>query len=138
MKKPLMKKPVGPSKLGHGFGTDWNNQGIGTLAVVVCEICGTKHPKLDDSETSRTISRFMDYQVVEECCGGIIDHVYLELGREFAIAFLEEFADNPGDSRFYMLRCTLVDTSKKAQQNLAEVSGQVAEISEAAVALDKP
>jgi hypothetical protein len=135
MKKPLMKKPVGPSKLGHGFGTDWNNQSRGTTGAVVCEICGTKHPEIDDSEPTRTISRFMGYQVVEECCGAVIDHVYRELGEEFAIAFIEEFANNPADFKYHILLVTIKEAMKKAAKKLDEVSGQVAEISEAVQAI---
>ena len=129
MKKPLLKKPLGSSKLGHGFGTDWNNQSRGTTGAVICEICGTRHSEINDSEPTRTISRFLDYQVVEECCGAIIDHAYRELGKQFAIAFVEELAENPGDIRFFSFRSVLQDAVKKAAKNLAEVSAQVAEIS---------
>lgn len=132
MKKPLLKKPLGPSKLGHGFGTDWNNQSIGTTGAVVCEICGTEHPEIDDSEISRTISRFLDYQVVEECCGAILDRVYRESGEQFAIAFVEEFADNPADSKYHILLVVIKKAMEKAQKKLAEASETVAEISEVA------
>lgn len=130
-KKPLFGKPVGPSELGKGFGTCWNNQD-GTTRAVVCEICGTKHVELDENEISRTISRFMDYQVVEECCGAVIDHVYRELGEEFAIAFIEEFADNPADFKYHILLVTIKNAMKKTAKKLAEVSEEVAEISEVA------
>jgi len=131
MKKPLVKEPLGSSKLGHGFGTDWNNRGIGTLAAVTCEICGTQHPELDQNEGSRTISAFLDYQVVEECCGAIIDRVYQESGEQFAIAFIEEFANNPTASEFYILLETIKGAMKKAREKLAEVGDQVGEISRA-------
>jgi hypothetical protein len=131
MKRPLLKKPLGPSKLGHGFGTDWNNQSMGTTGAVVCEICGTKHPEINDSEPTRTISRFLDHQVVEECCGAIIDYVYRELGEAFVIAFFEEFAEDPGNIRFFTFRSALQDAVKEAAKKLAEVSTEVAEISEA-------
>ena len=122
MKKPLAKKPFGPSKLGHGFGTDWNNQSMGTTGAVVCEICGTKHPEIDDSEPTRTISRFLDLQVVEECCGAIIDHAYRELGEQFAIAFVEELAENPTNYHFSLFLSCLKDTMKKVAKKLVEVA----------------
>jgi hypothetical protein len=69
--------------------------------------------------------------VVEDCCGAVLDIVYRESGREFAEAFLEEFADNPADVRFYTFRSALQDAVKKAAKNLAETSAAVAEISAA-------
>jgi hypothetical protein len=132
MSKPLLKKPLGPSKLGRGFGTDWNNRGTGTLAAVVCEICGTEHAELDESETSRTISNFLGYQIVEECCGAILDAVYRESGEQFAIAFIEEFSDNPADFKYHILLEVIKKAMKKAAKKLAEVSETVAEISASA------
>ena len=137
MKKPLMKKPVGPSELGHGFGTDWNNQGIGSLRAVTCEICGTEHPEIEESETSRTISRFLGYQVVEECCGAIIDYVYRELGEVFAIAIIEEFANDPSASKFYILLETIKGAMKEAAKKLAEASEQVGEISKTIASISR-
>jgi|GEM_PF-2488146 len=131
LKKPLMREPVGPSKLGHGFGTYWNNQGGGTTRAVVCEICGTLHPGLHENEISRTISNFLDYQVVEECCGAIIDFVYEELGENFAIAFVEDLAKNPTDFRFHLFLSIAKRAMKEAKKALAETGETVAEISEA-------
>jgi len=123
MKKPLAKKPIGASE--HG----WNTIQIGTDGPVQCEICGVVHP--ENREQSYHLSEFLGFQVVDQCCGSIIDRVYRELGKVFAFAFMEEFAENPGDIRFYTLRCVLNDALKKAAKKLAEVSRQVAEISEA-------
>ena len=128
-KKPMSKKPMGASQRG------WNTEQIGTDGPVLCEICGTVHP--ENREQSYYLSEFLGYQVVDDCCGIIIDRAYQGLGKDFAIALIEEFVDNPGDIRFYTLRCALVDTMQKAQKNLAKVSGQVVEISEAAEALGK-
>jgi|WetSurMetagenome_2_1015567.scaffolds.fasta_scaffold229461_2 hypothetical protein len=130
MRKPLVKKSMGAGK--HG----WNTQQIGTDGPVRCEICGTDHP--ENREQSYYLSDFLGYRVVDHCCGKIIDLAYLGLGKVFALAFLKEFADDPGGSRFYIFLNCLKDAMKTAEKKLAEVSGQVAEISKVAGALGKP
>lgn len=127
--KKAGKRPLSPNPMGAGE-RGWNTLGVSTDGPVRCEICGTNYP--ENREQSYYLSELLGFQVVDHCCGGIIDSVYLELGKVFTIAYLEEFAENPSDSRFFTLRYTLVDLMKKAKQRLAEVSDQVAEISEAA------
>jgi len=109
---PLVKKPMGPSKLGRSFGTNWNNWSFGTDGPVLCEICGTNHPMR--KEDSYIVSKFLGCQVVEECCGAILDMLYKESGEEFTEAFLEEFAKNPTSPRFSMLLTTLYEVCTKA------------------------
>lgn len=128
MRKPLVKKPMGASK--HG----WNSLQIGTDGPVRCEICGTDHP--ENRDQSYHLSELLGFQVVDQCCGSIIDRAYLELRKVFTLAFLEEFAENPGDNRFYTLRHNLIDVVEKAQKNLAEVGNQVGEISRAMNTID--
>ena len=119
----LSNKPLGPSKLGNGFGTNWNNSSWGTDGPILCEICGTNHPK----RTNETyiISKFLGYQVVEECCGAIIDRVYEESGEEFAIKFLEEFGENPTSPRFHILLATLNKVCIQAQKIALETAKQM-------------
>lgn len=122
--KPLLKKPAGPSK------KRWNNCSWGSDGPILCEVCGTSHP--EDRDQNYIVSKFLGRQLVEDCCGALLDIVYGESGREFAEAFLEEFAENPTDSRFYTFRLALQEAMAKAAEKLAEVGKQVAEISAAA------
>jgi len=71
------------------------------------------------------MSRFLGLQVVEECCGVILDRVYRESGEEFVLAFLREFAENPAASRFFVLRRVLVDKLEKAAKILDKVAAEV-------------
>ncbi|OIO47426.1 MAG: hypothetical protein AUJ32_02900 [Parcubacteria group bacterium CG1_02_40_82] len=64
-------------------------------------------------------------QVVEECCGAILDRVYRESGEEFAIAFLEEFAKSPTSPRFSILLMTLNQVCIKAQKVALETAKQL-------------
>jgi hypothetical protein len=127
MPKPLVDKPVGPSKGGEGF---WNNQRYGTTHAVTCEICGTNYPERDTDDESYTISTFLGMQVVEECCGAIIDRVYQESGEEFAIAFLEEFAKSPTDPRFGIFLMVLKSTISTAEKMTLEVMAEVSEMND--------
>jgi len=120
---PLVKKPLGVSKLGGYGGTFWNNSNWGACGPITCEICGTVHPEQGD-ETYQ-MSRFLGLQVVEECCGVILDRVYRESGEEFVLAFLREFAENPAASRFFVLRRVLVDKLEKAAKILDKVAAEV-------------
>ncbi|OGZ34268.1 MAG: hypothetical protein A2Y98_00160 [Candidatus Portnoybacteria bacterium RBG_19FT_COMBO_36_7] len=123
MAGPLLEKPIGESKLGRSFGTNWNNWAWGSDGPVLCEICGTKHPKREDD--SYIISKFLGMQVVEECCGAILDRVYRESGEEFTVAFLEEFANNPTSPRFSILLMTLNEVCIKAQKAALETAKQL-------------
>lgn len=133
MPKPILKKPAGPSELDRGYGIEWDRLRIGTLRAVLCEICGKKHPKLDEKgEKHYTFDLFLGRQVIEECCGAIIDQAYRELGEVFVLAFLAEFAENPSDDRFKFFLRQLKKALKRAEIiKLAEASKTVAEISEA-------
>jgi len=119
-KNAMVKKPMGPSKLGSFGGSQWNNHHWGTDGPILCEICGTTHP--ERKEETYTVSIFLGHQVVEECCGEILDKIYQESGEEFAIAFLEEFAQNPTSPRFSMLLVTLEEVCRKAQEVAEETA----------------
>lgn len=115
--------PLGPSERGSGFGTDWNNTSTGTDGPVTCEICGTHHPLRKDE--SYTLSMFLGKQVVEECCGAILDVVYAESGEEFTEKFLKEFSENPTGCGFLTFRSVLFNCLSKAQEVISEVSREV-------------
>lgn len=118
--------PLGPSKKGKGFGTDWNNMCHGTDGPVTCEICGTKYP--ERTSESYTISRFLGKAVVEECCGVILDIVYAECGRSFAEAMLEEVSDNPASSGNRFFLSDIQKCVAKARENMEKslaITGEI-------------
>jgi len=123
VKKSLLEKPAGPTELGKGFKGCWNNRHMGTDGPILCEICGTEHPERKDE--SYIVSRFLNKQVVEECCGAIIDCVYREFAEEFAEAFLIEFAENPTNIRFHLFVQHLQNCLSKAEKNIGDVHKHV-------------
>lgn len=123
MAGPLLEKPIGPSKLGNGSGTNWNNWYFNTDGPALCEICGTMHPKRNDGPY--IISKFLGMQVVEECCGEILDRVYRESGEQFAIAFLKEFAKNPTSPRFQIFLMKLNEAMIQARKVALETAKQL-------------
>lgn len=125
MSKPMVSKPFGPSELGKGFGTDWNNLHWGTDGPVTCEICGTEHPERKDE--TYTLSQFLGRVIVEECCGAMLDLVYNESGEVFTRAFLEEFAENPTNPCFLLMLDDIKSTLQKAGNKLAESKGKTEE-----------
>jgi len=115
----LLKRSAGETELGRSFGSFWNNQSYGTDGPITCEACGKVHPRREDE--SYTVSVFLDRQIVEECCGAILDKVYEESGETFCLAFLEEFAENPTDPRFHMLVDQIGEALKKAKEKSREI-----------------
>lgn len=89
----IFKKPVG------GSDHHWNNDHSGTSRAVTCEICGTNHKELDFN-TTRTLDVFLGRQLVEDCCGKLIDVIYEEYKSVFFDRFLKEFIQNPLDNPF--------------------------------------
>jgi len=124
---------IGPSRLGIAFGTNWNNESWGSDGPILCEVCGKQHPERKDK--SYTVSRFLGRQVVEECCGAILDSVYKESGEEFTIAFLIEFANDPCDPRFLILVLMLEKCLKNADKKLKMILGQVQNSQESLTAI---
>ncbi len=114
--------------LGACFGTQWNNESWGTDGPILCEICGRTHPR----RTNETyiVSRFLGKQVVEECCGAILDRVYQESGEEYATAFIREFANDPANPRFYIFLSELKSALLKANKKSEEVASQTQTLKE--------
>ncbi len=123
--RPIFQKPAGESK------RSWNNLHIGTTRDVICELCGTRHPRREPEDESYTLGRFMGMQFVEGCCGNVIDGVYYEFGEEFAMAFLEDFAEDPTSPRFAFLRFRLPEIFASARAKLAEADGAIAKAQKA-------
>lgn len=117
MSKPMVSKPFGPSKLGKSFGPNWNNLNKGVYGPVICEVCGTEHERTEDE--TYTISLFLGRELVEECCGSLIDQVYVESGSNFITAFLGEFVDNPMGFKFFSLIDDIKNTLEEVAKKLA-------------------
>ncbi|MFH0852194.1 MAG: hypothetical protein V1845_01120 [bacterium] len=127
-KKRKHPKPYGPSKLGVCFRTQWNNESWGTDGPILCEVCGRTHPRRTDE--TYVVSRFLGRQVVEECCGAVLDRVYQESGEEFATAFIREFADNPTNPRFYIFLSELKSALLKANKKVSDATTQTLTLKE--------
>lgn len=112
----LFSKPFGPSS------RIWANMLTSTTREVICEACGTVHKERKTDDDTRVLSRVFGLQIVEECCGGIIDVVYKELRNEFFTARLEEFAENPIDLSFIgsEINRALDEANIKAQEVVEE------------------
>ncbi len=110
-KGKIVQKPAGPSE------RKWNNQSSSSDRDVLCEVCGTNASE----DQSSIIDRFLGLQLVEECCGRLIDRLFEEFGEEFCLAFLEEFTENPTDPRFIILKMALKEMPNKLQEKSKEI-----------------
>lgn len=125
----LFNKPVGPSEIPEScFG--WNNICTGSLDAL-CEVCGTVWEGQEP-----TVSIFLGLQLVEPCCGALLDRVYTESGEEFALQFLHDFAQDPTNPRFYIFRDALPEELQKAKSKLEEVSDKVSQATDLAQEID--
>ena len=118
----IFQKPAGPSERG------WCNMKMGTTRGLTCEVCGTTLEELDEDDASYRINQVLGLQCIDECCGKAIDVLYEEFGEDFTMAFLHDFANNPSDSKFGLLRQVLVDLTKAARKKLREVDEQLKEV----------
>ena len=115
--KPLLKKPFGGSKY------HWNNLHIG-ICSAYCGVCG-KTTTVDSESASLTIDNFLGYQMVEGCCGGLLDLLYEESGEEFATRFFKEFSKDPFDPKFAVFLMVIKDTFAHIEKTAGELSEQV-------------
>lgn len=81
------------------------------------------------------VSTFFGIELVDECCGSILDELYTGFGEHFARKFLEEFAANPSDPRFGLFLIFLSDIIPKAEQKLLQKLQEISPIAAAAVAM---
>ncbi|TSC91671.1 MAG: hypothetical protein CEN92_222 [Candidatus Berkelbacteria bacterium Licking1014_96] len=130
--KPIFAQPIGPSETPSTVGQGhWNNMcsgfcGDGPEDWDVCGLCGTKHMAPRDGDSLLRM-RLLGIEGFEECCGKALDVVFRESGEEFTIVFLKQFAQNPTDSRFWILRHVLGEILTEAAQRVAEVSADIAQ-----------
>jgi len=134
-KKLLFSEPVGPS--AH----EWSNQGLAVYeSGATCGLCGTEYPGVDfeSGNSSITISCFLGRQVVEDCCGRVLDLVYKESGEVMARKFLEDFAKNPTDQmRFLGFASFLSRCLQEANDNLQTVTEEVIEAEQKLISLEE-
>lgn len=90
---PLFKKPFGGSE-------KWCNQHMSTTRGVLCEVCGKSHLDLPDGAQGYSLNQFLGRQMIGECCGGVLDVIFDESGREIAFAYIKECAKEPTSSEF--------------------------------------
>lgn len=113
--RPPLSHPAGSSQ------RRWGSEGT-KREDVLCGMCGTTQEGHEN-----TLNRVLGRQIVEGCCGAVIDVLYQEHGEDFAVAFLDELAKDPTNPRFGFFRRKLVETLKRAQENIQEVSAVLAE-----------
>lgn len=116
-KKPLLEKPFGGSEY------PWNNRHMGT-ETAFCEVCGTNCKSDGPDAESLTIDVFLGRQMVEGCCGKLLDVLYEESGEEFAIRFIKEFSKDPSNPKFLMLRVLMEDAFASLDKKLTEMKKQ--------------
>lgn len=121
-KGKLFPKPAGPAK------RRWCNTHASTDGPILCELCGTDHP--EDEEEGYIWDRFLGLQLVEDCCGHAIDILYKEFGEEFATAFLYDFAKDPTNPRFGVLRTVLENCLKTAYEESEKLARETAVLAE--------
>jgi hypothetical protein len=119
VKEPLFKKPFGGSKYPY------NNRHMGSC-YAYCEICGTTSKADSDTETF-ALDNFLGLQIVEECCGGLLDLIYEEFGEEFAIRFLKEFLKDPLNPRFAIFSIVMNEGFTKMGKKVAELQKKTKE-----------
>lgn len=130
VRKFPFKKPLGESE------RPWNQLELCTIRGVLCELCGTEWSERDD-DRSYVLGRFLGRQFVEECCGKIVDNLYLEFGNLFAMAFLEDFAENPSDPRFNFFRFVLPRILSDAHKRAEEIARETAKAQEQIFGINK-
>lgn len=122
--EPLFRKPLGPSRLGSGT---YGNEGVwgipcgtGTTSAVTCELCGTNHPEIEDSDPSYSLFHFMGRQGVQQCCGAVLDEVFSIAARPFAVEYLNAAAGLPPNDPVFREFVTLIaEAAKKSSGNIA-------------------
>ncbi len=120
VRRSILKRPAGPSKLGEYAGMFWNNCDWGSDGPILCELCGTEHP--ENKDESYIMSRVLGLQVVEKCCGAALDVMYQESGEEFALKFLSECAENPTDFHFRIFLDSIRDAMRKIKEKLSKIA----------------
>jgi len=118
-KGKIFQKPAGSSR------RIWNNESWSSDGDVLCEVCGTAAPEGESS----IVDRFLGLQLVEKCCGKLIDRLFEEFDQVFCLAFLEDFVEGPTNSRFDILKMILKEMPEKLRAKAQETT-KIAEVVE--------
>jgi len=127
MPKPIFKKPVGESK------RFWNNMHSGTDGGAVCGLCGKEW----EEGVDLIRGRFLDFEIIEECCGRVFDIIYKQLGEEIVREYLKDFSENPTNPRFRMLVNYYLPEAIQGARKRAEELLQKSDIEEDIVKIQK-
>jgi len=119
--------PLFPESLGISE-RPWHPLGMGTIGPVTCELCGKEWPKLGPDDSSYSLGEFFGRQFIEECCGKLIDNLYKQFGELFAVAFLEDFAKNPGNPDLSFFRMCLLGSLQSAKEASEKTIEEVGEL----------
>jgi len=93
--------------------------------TVTCEWCG-KIWELQDGTQGVVMCRFLGLDVIQECCGAVIDVVYQEWGEDFFRQKFEEFLGDPFAGEYGSIRFLIADS----ESNIAEKIKQAVEYSQ--------
>src|SRR3989344_2280850 len=95
--EPVFDKPYGPSQMRDiSWGNNKSYHGLD------CQMCGTTNNGTED--VPLTWSFIGDRQLVDSCCGKLLDDIYVTLGERFMEAYLGAFSRNPTNPRFSFFR----------------------------------
>ncbi len=117
--EPIFDKPYGPSQ------RDWGMQRA--EHELLCEMCGNEVFGSEDMPVDWTM--IGDRQLVDSCCGKLLDDVYESLGEKFVRTYLANFAQNPTALRFSTFRgFTLPSFLEQARDNIRKTSIDVGKV----------
>ena len=125
---PLFKRMVGPSEI-HDDDWGWNILGAGSNGDETCQLCGEYYPEGE----SVTRGEFLGLQYIEQCCGGIADHLYRTFGHAFFSQKLREIAADPTAHGFELKE--IKDALAVAKAKLDETSKTVSDAQDSAEGL---
>ena len=64
-------------------------------------------------------------QLVEPCCGALIDQLYQEFREKFVLQYLKDFAEDPTNPEFHIFRQALLESLMDAKHRTDEVRAEV-------------
>ena len=119
-------KPAGDSKDG------WCTTHCRTWRAVTCEVCGTDFPELDEEagEYGYELNTIFGKQVVDRCCGKLLDMLFDELREDFFHKSIEEFKSDPLGSDASLVRIILQGAMKSWKDELIDRSKELQETCE--------
>jgi hypothetical protein len=119
-------KPVGPGA------RHWCIDHCGTSGPVTCEWCGTTwndDPEYEENGGGEdvSLSSFGGFTIVDECCGAVLDRLFLRLGEPFFEAHLRVFCEDPLSEENHFTRKRIIQAVKDMRERLDSITEYVAE-----------